>query len=95
MSGVESKSSRYTDADFCLPGLVTQLLQDRRFGIVVDPDDAESIQRALLQLVEEFRCGGIAPPAVDGAFHNYDGARLTRQLHDELLRCVTKNATAV
>jgi glycosyltransferase involved in cell wall biosynthesis len=75
-------------------GATADVVRDHDLGIVVDPNDIDGIQRALLQLVEEFRRGGIAPPAVDGAFHKYDGARLTRQLHDELLRCVAKNAAA-
>ncbi len=76
-------------------GATADVVRNHDLGIVVDPNDIDGIQRALLQLVEEFRRGGIAPPAVDGAFHKYDGARLTRQLHDELLRCVTKDATVV
>ncbi|MGH7596314.1 MAG: glycosyltransferase family 4 protein [bacterium] len=76
-------------------GATADVVRNHDLGIVVDPDDAEGIQRALLQFVEEFRRGGIAPPAVDGAFHKYDGARLTRQLHDELLRCVNQDAAAV
>jgi glycosyltransferase involved in cell wall biosynthesis len=76
-------------------GATADVVRNHDLGIVVDPDDADGIQRALLQFVEEFRRGGIAPPAVDGAFHKYDGARLTRQLHEELLRCVTKDAAAI
>jgi glycosyltransferase involved in cell wall biosynthesis len=73
-------------------GATADVVRHHDLGIVVDPDDADGIQQALLQFVDEFRRGGISPPAVDGAFHKYDGARLTHQLHDELLRCVTKDA---
>jgi glycosyltransferase involved in cell wall biosynthesis len=75
-------------------GATADVVRNHDLGIVVDPTDIDGIQRALLQFVEEFRRGGIAPPAVDGAFHKYDGIRLTRQLHDELLRCVMKDAVA-
>ncbi len=76
-------------------GATADVVRQHDLGIVVDPEDREGIQQALLQLVNEFRRGGIAPPAVDGAFYKYDGARLTKHLHDELLRCVTKNAAPV
>ena len=68
-------------------GATAEVVRNHDFGIVVDPDDLAGIQRALLQLVTAFRQGGIAAPAVDGAFQKYDGVRLTRQLHEELLCC--------
>ena len=68
-------------------GATADVVRDHDLGIVVDPEDLAGIQRALLQLVTAFRHGGITAPAVDGAFQKYDGVRLTRQLHEELLRC--------
>jgi glycosyltransferase involved in cell wall biosynthesis len=68
-------------------GATADVVRQHDLGLVADPEDSNAIQQALLQLIGEFRQGGIEPPAVDGAFHKYDGAALTRQLHDELLRC--------
>jgi glycosyltransferase involved in cell wall biosynthesis len=76
-------------------GATADVVRHHDLGIVADPGDIDGIQRALLQLVGEFRRGGIAPPGVDGAFHKYNGVKLTRQLHDELLCCVTKDAVVV
>jgi glycosyltransferase involved in cell wall biosynthesis len=73
-------------------GATADVVRNHDLGSVVNPDDIDGIQRALLQLLGEFRRGGIAPPALDGAFHKYDGARLARQLHDVLLHCVAKDA---
>ena len=75
-------------------GATADVVRNHRLGLVLDPEDLAGIQRALLQLVEEFRRGGITAPAVDGAFHKYDGVTLTRELHDELLRCMKKNSRA-
>lgn len=71
-------------------GATADVVRRHDLGLVVDPDDAQAIQAALLQLVKEFRNGGIKPPAVDGAFHKYDGVRLTQRLHEELLGCLEK-----
>jgi glycosyltransferase involved in cell wall biosynthesis len=71
-------------------GATADVVRRHDLGLVVEPDDANAIQAALLQLVKEFRNGGIKPPAVDGAFHQYDGVTLTRRLHEELLDCVEK-----
>ncbi len=71
-------------------GATADVVRRHDLGLVVDPDDAQAIQAALLQLVKEFRNGGIKPPAIDGAFHQYDGVTLTRRLHEELLDCVEK-----
>lgn len=69
-------------------GATADVVHDHDLGIVVDPEDLAGIQRALLQLVTAFRQGGITVPVVDGAFQKYNGVRLTRQLHEELLCCV-------
>jgi glycosyltransferase involved in cell wall biosynthesis len=71
-------------------GATADVIRRHELGLVVDPDDAQAIQAALLLLVKEFRNGGIKSPAVDGAFHKYDGVTLTRRLHEELLGCVEK-----
>ena len=71
-------------------GATADVVRRHGLGLVVDPDDAHAIQAALLHLVKEFRNGGITPPAVDGAFHKYDGVTLTRRLHEELLSCLEK-----
>jgi glycosyltransferase involved in cell wall biosynthesis len=75
-------------------GATADVVRQHDLGFVVDPEDSDAIQRALLQLISEFRRGGIEPPAVDGAFQKYDGVTLTRQLHDELLRCVAGRQAA-
>jgi len=69
-------------------GATADVVRRHGLGLVVEPDDAHAIQTALLHLVKEFRNGGITPPAVDGAFHKYDGVTLARRLHEELLCCV-------
>jgi len=71
-------------------GATADVVRQHHLGPVVHPDDNAGIQRALMQMIGEFRHGGIAPPAIDGAFHKYDGITLTRQLHEELLRCMNE-----
>jgi glycosyltransferase involved in cell wall biosynthesis len=68
-------------------GATADVVRQNDLGLVVAPEDGNAIQHALLKLIGEFRQGGIAPPAANGAFHKYDGTTLTRRLHDELLRC--------
>jgi glycosyltransferase involved in cell wall biosynthesis len=72
-------------------GATADIVRHHNLGIVVDPEDNAGIQRALMQLVKEFRSGGIMPPAIDGAFYKYDGITLTRQLHEELLCCMNEH----
>ena len=68
-------------------GATADVMREHGLGLVVNPEDAPGIQSALLQLVKEFRNGGVTSPGVDGAFQKYDGVRLTQQLHEELRRC--------
>jgi glycosyltransferase involved in cell wall biosynthesis len=75
-------------------GATADVVRQHNLGLVVDPDDNIGIQHTLMQLVQEFRNGGIVPPAIDGAFYKYDGVTLTRQLHEELLRCINIQKTA-
>jgi glycosyltransferase involved in cell wall biosynthesis len=75
-------------------GATADVVRHHHLGLVVDPEDEVGIQRALMQLIGEFRNGGVEPPAIDGAFYKYDGITLTRQLHEELLRCVNKQDQA-
>jgi len=72
------------------PGATADIVRDHGLGLVVNSEDSPGIQSALLQLVKEFRHGGITPPGLDGAFHQYDGVRLTQQLHEELRRCANE-----
>ncbi len=68
-------------------GATADVVREHGLGLVVNPEDAPAIQSALLQLVKEFRNGGVKSPGLDGAFQKYDGVRLTQQLHEELRRC--------
>ncbi|MDZ7311395.1 MAG: glycosyltransferase [candidate division KSB1 bacterium] len=69
-------------------GATADVVRNYNLGFVVDPEDRVGIQRALLQLVSEFRNGGLAPIPADGAFSKYDGVTLTKQLHEELRGCI-------
>jgi len=71
-------------------GATAEVVRDHDLGVIVAPEDLPGIQSALLQLVKEFRNGGVTAPGVDGAFQKYDGVRLTQQLHEELRRCADK-----
>lgn len=75
-------------------GATADVVRQHELGMVIDPEDGAGIQKALLQLVREFRSGGITPPSIDGAFYKYDGITLTRQLHEELLRCADRRPEA-
>jgi len=75
-------------------GATAEVVRDHDLGIVVDPEDGPGIQQALLQLMAEFRNGGITSPGLDGAFQKYDGIRLTQQLHEELQCCVDQRSNA-
>lgn len=75
-------------------GATADVVRQHELGMVIDPEDGTGIQKALLQLVQEFRSGGITPPAIDGAFYKYDGITLTRQLHEALLRCADRRSEA-
>ena len=75
-------------------GATADVVRHHDLGIVVDPENGQAIQKALLQLVGEFRNGGIMPPAIAGAFHKYNGITLTKQLHEELRSCVDKRNNA-
>jgi glycosyltransferase involved in cell wall biosynthesis len=68
-------------------GATAEVVREHGLGLVVNPEDTPAIQSTLLQLVKEFRNGGVKSPGLDGAFQKYDGVRLTQQLHEELRRC--------
>jgi glycosyltransferase involved in cell wall biosynthesis len=70
-------------------GATADVVRNHQLGLVADPEDMAGIQRALMELMAEFRNGGVSSPSADGAFHKYDGVVLTRQLHEEFLRCVS------
>lgn len=69
-------------------GATADVVRDNGLGMIADPDNLAEIENCLLQLVRDFRNGGLQPPAVNGAFTKYNGVELTRQLHDEFMKCL-------
>ena len=70
------------------PGATADVVTENNLGSVVDPENIPAIENALMTLVEQYRQGQLAPPAVDGAFKRYNGIELTKTLHNELLSCL-------
>ncbi len=69
-------------------GATADIVRDNNLGPVLEPEDIPGIEAALLQLVHEFRNGGVQAPSANGAFKKYDGVELARQLHEEFLLCL-------